>query len=257
MSTIFTFASFKGGVGRTSSVMNLAAGLARAGKKVLAIDFDPQANLTFCCGFLEEPEQSAYSLLKDVVAGENKNLEAYLLSAFGFDLLPGSLDLAAVDMDFASTYNRERILDRGMKKTGKEYDVVLIDTPPNISLLTTNAISVSHWVIMPTLAEYLPFRGIELFLRALATMKAAGLNDQVELGGILLTRYDDRKIISRNVRDMLKERFPDELFPVAIRPNVAVTESQSLGMPIFDYAPESNGATDYQAFTNEFSQRFF
>lgn len=253
---IFSFCNFKGGVGRTTTTLNLGLGLARKGYKVLLIDLDPQANLTLSLGFFEGVEVGLYDVMQAATKGNTTLFPDVVQHIHGVDLLPGSLDLAAVDMDFANVTLREYILQRALKKYRKNYDLIFCDTPPNISLLTANAIAISDFVIIPSLSEYLAFKGIELFLKALETMKKAGLNDDIEIGGVVVTRYDARAILTRETKEQIEGQFRELVFDTVIRPNIAIGEAQTLGTPIYDHAPESNGANDYSALTDEFITRF-
>jgi len=253
---VFSFCNFKGGVGRTTTTLNLGLGLARKGYKVLLIDLDPQANLTVSLGLFEGVKASLYDVMKAAVSGNTKAFPDVVQSVHGLDLLPASLDLAAVDMEFASAIGRENILKRALKKYADSYDVIFCDTPPNISLLTANAIAMTDHIIIPSLSEYLAYKGIELFLIALERMQAAGLNDKVKIGGVVVTRYDARAILTRETKEQIGEKFGELVFDTAIRPNIAIGEAQTLGIPIYDHAPDSNGAHDYSALTDEFITRF-
>lgn len=253
---IFSFCNFKGGVGRTTTTLNTGLALANKGYKVLLIDFDPQANLTLSLGFFKGVEVGLYDVMEAATKGNTTLFPDVVQSVHGLDLLPGSLDLAAVDLEFSTVTMREFILQRALSKYLKKYDVVLCDTPPNISLLTANAIAITDFVIIPTLSEYLAFKGIELFLNALETMTAAGLNDRVKVGGAVVTRYDARAILTRETREQIEEKFGELVFDTVIRPNIALSEAQTLGIPIYQHAPDSNGASDYSALADEFITRF-
>lgn len=253
---IFSFCNFKGGVGRTTTTLNLGLGLARKGYKVLLIDLDPQANLTLSLGFFEGVGRGVYQVMRAAVDGNTKAFPEVVQSVHGLDLLPATLDLAAVDLEFANVTRREYLLQRALQRYAGRYDVIFCDTPPNISLLTANAIAMTDFVIIPSLSEYLAYKGIELFLLAYEKMKAAGLNDKAQIGGVLITRYDARAILTRETKEQIEERFGDLLFDTVIRPNIAIGEAQTLGMPIYDHAPESNGANDYSALSDEFITRF-
>ena len=242
----------KGGSAKTTTAVNLGTILHQQGKKVLLIDLDPQANLTQSMGLLDEPEPNIYHLLHLEAKGEDVQLNQAIHQSQGIDLVPASLELAEAEMELVSIYSREKLLQRLLKPVSKEYDYVLIDCPPALGLLTINALTASDYVLMPLQAEFLPLKGVESFMRSLKKVKKQ-LNDHIEVLGLLLTKYDQRKNLNRQVLEVLKKNYGSMVFDTCIRTNIA--QAQEKGIDIFKYSPSSNGARDYREFAIEFLNR--
>ncbi len=242
----------KGGSGKTTTTVNLAAAFKRLGKRVLVIDADPQANLTNALGFMHEPEPNIYHLLK--AAGNEGDVDvhkAIIQTQTGLDLLPASLELAAAEMELVSVYGREHLLTHIVGLLRGAYDYVLIDCPPSIGILTVNALVASDWVLMPMQPEFLPMKGLRSFLRSLAVIKQR-LNRRLDLLGIVLSRYDDRKLMNRDIRKTLEVEFAGKVFETKIRSNIAVAKAQERGLDIFSFDEKSNAAIDYMKLAEEF-----
>ncbi|MEL6812955.1 MAG: ParA family protein [Bacteroidota bacterium] len=248
--TVISIANFKGGVGKTTTAINLAAGLKNQGKKVLLIDIDPQANLSQSLGITEDMERSIYTELRNEGFGQPAKLSNALVNAVGLDLIPSSLDLANADLELASVFRREFVLSKLLKPL-KGYDYVFIDCPPAMSLLTINALAASDFVFIPLQAEYLPLKGARSFLKHFQL--ALELNDHLRLLGFVFTKYDNRKKMNKKIRQELVDEFTNEkVFNTNIRTNIALANAQEEGIDIFKYDEKSNGASDYAALVEEF-----
>ncbi len=247
---VIAIANFKGGVGKTTTAINLAAGLKNLGKQVLLIDVDPQANLTQSLGVKEELENSIYTILRKEAFGEEVKLIDAVVNASGLDLIPASLDLASAELELSSVYGREQIL-RQLLSPVKNYDYILIDCPPSMGMLTINALVGSDYVLLPLQAEFLPLKGARSFLKHFELVKK--LNPKLKLLGFVLTKYDERKKMNQQVKDELEKEFPKgKVFKSLIRSNIALANAQEKGMDIFSYEKRSNGAIDYSKLTKEF-----
>ena len=253
---IISIAIQKGGSGKTTTSINLAAAMKQLGKKVLLIDLDPQANLSQALGF-EEPEKkeepewiSIYSLLKDEFDGEASDVQGAIRSAHGLDLIPSSLDLASAEMEMISLFGREKILKTMLEAVDGQYDFVLIDCPPSIGLLTVNALTASQYVLMPLQAEFLPLKGLEGFMRSFKKIKRQ-INPELEILGFVLTRYDSRKKMNRSILDQLLDTYGHWVLESSIRSNIALAQAQEQGMDIFTYDRTAKGAYDYLQLAKE------
>lgn len=248
---IISIANFKGGVGKTTTAINLAAGLKNLGKKVLLIDVDPQANLTQSLGVIDdELKSSIYTVLRKEAFGEKTKLTDALVEASGLDLIPSSLDLASAELELASVYGREQILSQLLKPL-KNFDYVFIDCPPSMGMLTINALVASDLVLIPLQAEFLPLKGARSFLKHFELVRK--LNKKLKLLGFVLTKYDQRKKMNQQVKEALEKEFSEgQVFKSRIRTNIALANAQEKGMDIFNYDKKSNGAIDYSNLTKEF-----
>ncbi len=251
---VISIANFKGGVGKTTTAINLAAGLKMKGKKVLLIDVDPQANLTQSLGITDDIENSIYTVLRKEAFGEEARITDVMVSASELDLIPSSLDLAGAELELASVYGREQILSQLIKPL-KKYDFVLIDCPPSMGMLTINALVSSDFVLIPLQAEFLPLKGVRSFLNHFELVKK--LNKQIKLLGFVLTRYDYRKKMNQQVKSALEDEFSEDMiFKTHIRTNIALANAQEQGKDIYSYDKNANGAIDYSNLTKEFLSKF-
>lgn len=251
---IISIAIQKGGSGKTTTAINLGAALTQLGKRVLLIDLDPQANLTQALGF-EDPSPNLYDLFKSEFDGEAADIEAAILDAGGLKILPSSLDLAGAELELISIYSREKILGVMLESLDKNaFDFVFIDCPPAIGMLTVNALAASQFVLMPLQAEFLPLRGVRSFFKTFNKLKRQ-VNPNLEILGIVLTKYDSRKTMNRNVLMQLQEDYGNKVFEARIRTNIDLAKSQEWGVDVFRYDKTSNGAFDYLQLANEFLQK--
>ena len=243
MTNIIAIANHKGGVGKTTSSQNIAAGLARAGKKVLLIDLDPQANLSDAFG-VENPERSIYEALT------GKSDLPILAVSDHLHLVPADLDLSVAEVELSGKTGREYFLKDLLEKVEGEYEYVLIDCPPSLGLLTVNALTAATEVYIPLDAQYFSLKGLDKLNIILDQIKKR-LNPDVRITGVFLTQYDPRVVISRNVADTVAQTFGSRLFKTTIRRNVALVEAPVGNQDIFSYAPKSNGAADYAELVKE------
>lgn len=243
-------ANNKGGVAKTTSALNLIGYFAKKGYKVLAIDLDPQGNLTDAFGIdLENLEKTAYDALKD------KDLSESLLSiSENIDLLPSNLDVEKANLDFVSVLGRESLLKKGLSKIEKNYDICIMDTSPNLSTLTLNALTSADSVYIPLKSGYFEMRGASVLLEVIENVKE-DINPNLNIGGVFLTQYDSRVNMANEVIEQLENYFGDKLINTKIRNNISLVEAPALMKNIFDYKPNSNGAKDYEALGDEILKR--
>jgi chromosome partitioning protein len=239
----------KGGVGKTTSAINLGAALAELGRRVLLVDFDPQGALS--AGLGVQPHQldrTSYNLLME----RNISIEDVLLktSVPGVDLLPSNIDLSAAEIQLVSEVAREQSLARVLAPVQGEYDFVLIDCQPSLGLLTVNALTASHGVIIPLECEYFSLRGVALLVDTIEKVQHR-LNPNLKLDGILATMYDGRTLHGREVFARVLEAFGDTVFDTVITRTVRFPETTVAGEPITSWAPTSTGAKAYRSLARE------
>lgn len=245
----------KGGSGKTTTTLNLAAALLQKGRTVLVVDADPQANLTQGLGIVAEPEQNLFTELKKEIAGENSDLQRVILQTnSGIPLVPASIELASAELELVSVYGREKVFTWLLETLKKQYDYIFIDCPPSISMLTVNALAASDYILIPLQAEFLHLKGLSNFMIHFNKIKK-GLNDKLEILGLILTKYSRQKNMHKYVRKVLIKDFDDKLFDTCIRTNIALAEAQEKGTDIFHYRKRSNGAEDYKSLAEEFLLR--
>src|SRR5690554_974767 len=244
---IIALTNQKGGVGKTTTTINLGAGLAKLGKKVLLIDLDPQANLTYSLRtHSHRLEKTIYHALKGQAA-----LEELIISHTGFDFVPSSLELSGAELELASEPAREGLLKNVLKDVEKlGYDYVLIDCPPNLGLLTLNAFTAVKDIFIVLQSEYLALHGLSKLLDLVKIVQQR-LNNELEVGGIICTLYDGRKNLNKEVVGHIKDYFGPKVFETIIRDNVALAEAPSHHKTIFEYDGNSAGAQDYFALAKE------
>lgn len=247
---IVTITNQKGGVGKTTTAHTLCCGLVKRGYSVLAIDTDPQTNLTFTAGITPDMVEAD---LYDIFRGEKTAAAAILQAGAGFAILPGSLGLAGADMEFSHT-GREYLLKEAIEPIKKNYDFIVIDTPPTLGILTVNALTASDRVIVPMCADIYSLQGLSQ-LQGMITNVRKYSNSSLVIDGLLLTKYSPRAIINRQLKEaMLKvsKQLETKLYKTPIREAVAVKEIQFMQSNIFTEYPEANVTADYKAFIDEF-----
>lgn len=243
MSKIIAIANHKGGVGKTTSAINIGAGLSNLGYKVLLLDLDPQANLSQSLG-IREPELTIYGALRGLYP-----LQPLPITP-GLDLIPSTLDLSGADLELSAEAGREYILQDLIEPLRGAYNYILIDTPPSLGLLTVNAFTASTEVFIPLQAQYLALQGLSKLLEVIEKIQKR-LNKELRIGGVFITQYDSRKILNRQVVDTIQAHFKDRVFNTRIRDNIALAEAPTQGVDIFRYSPRSYGAEDYKALCYE------
>jgi len=244
----------KGGSGKTTTALNLAAALQRMGKEVLLIDLDPQANLTQSLGIADDSALSIYELLKQAATGELVDLENAIVQTSILPLIPANLELASAELELVSMYGREQLLNQILNQLGDTYDIVVIDCPPAVGMLTVNALAASNYVLMPLQAEFLPFKGVQRFVKNVQLIKRQ-LNKKLEILGIVLTKFDEHKSMHRQIRKQLEELYPGMLLESGIRSNISLAKAQEQSMDIFTFDNNANGAKDYRALATEIAER--
>ena len=252
---IIAITNQKGGVGKTTTAINLGAALCQAGKKVLLVDADAQANLSQALGVEEEPVFNLYTELKKEIMGEGGHLARTIVrTRQGMDVVPASIDLAMVEMEMAGSMSREHILAELLKPLAGNYDYVFLDCPHSISLLTINALVASDLVLIPLPGEFLPLKGVYGFMRQFDVIRKK-LNPRLELLGLLMTKYDERKQMNVGVKKQLEEKFGNKVFKTVIRTNIQLSKAQEAGKDIFSFDKSANGARDYRQLAVEIMKK--
>jgi len=245
----------KGGVGKTTTAANLGAALARAGKRVLVVDLDPQANLSMYLGVETTPEEpSSYGVL---CSGTRVGMAVRETATPGLLLLPSHIDLSGAELELASTFGRETLMRDALERwvreeasEGRAVDFLLFDCPPSLGLLSINGLCAASEVLVVAQTEFFALQGLSKLLGVIELVKQR-LNPELELTGVLAALYDSRLRLAREVLGELRRFFPEQTFQTTIAANVRLAESPSHGKTIFDYAPESRGAQDYAALAEE------
>ena len=248
MSSVFAVVNQKGGVGKTTTAVNLAACLAAAGEKVLLVDTDPQGNASSGVGVVKsEVEQCIYDVLIN-----DEPLERVIVrtETDGLDLVPARLDLAGADIELMSMMSRETKLKQALARVQDNYSFIVIDCPPSLGLLTVNVLTAAQYVILPIQCEYYALEGISQLLRTVDLVRQH-LNQSLEIGKVLLTMFDYRTNLSQQVVDEVRRFFGSKVSSVLVPRNVRLSEAPSYGKPIVAYDPKSKGAEAYTKFSAE------
>jgi chromosome partitioning protein len=252
MTTIYTFANQKGGVGKTTTAINVAAYLAARGKKVLLVDIDPQANATSSLGVDKTaPTFSIYHALIDEVPLEQILM---LTKRLHLDLVPSASALAGAEVELVSLAKRERLLANLLAPLAARYDYVFIDSPPSLGLLTVNALVAADAVVIPIQCEYLALEGLSQLLNTIQLVQTS-LNARLRVAGMVMTMYDSRTHLALQVVEEVAKHFPDLIFRTIIPRNVRIAEAPSFGEPLVSFDPKSRGAQAYETLTQELLQR--
>ncbi len=236
----------KGGVGKTTTCVNLAAALQELGKRVLLCDFDPQANSTSGMGVDKSVSKGVY----DVVIGEAQPADAIVRTKYG-DVLPSNKALAGAGVELIAMENREFLLKNALETVEGDYDFIFIDCPPSLELLTLNALCAADSILVPVQGEYFALEGLSDLMNTIRIVRRS-LNPQLELEGVLITMFDGRTNLALQVAEEVKHYFPGKVYATVIPRNVRLSEAPSHGKPIFTYDRTSRGAEAYAAFANEF-----
>ena len=249
MGKIISFSNQKGGVGKTTTCVNMAAYLATMGKKVLLVDIDPQGNATTGLGFSKSAlKKSVYRVLIEDEPAQDNILTTELECLF---LLPANIDLAGAEVELVGKKSREKILKNALEKVRNDFDYLFIDCPPSLGLLTINALAAADSVIIPIQSEYYALEGLSQLMNTISLVRQH-LNRNLKVEGVALTMYDGRSLISKQIAADIKKYFTKKLYEIVIPRNVRLAEAPSHGKPIVLHDPKCAGARAYAALTEEF-----
>ncbi len=252
MGKIIAIANQKGGVGKTTTAINLAASLAVLEKKVLMLDADPQANATSGSGFdVKNIKTSIYECLIDEVNPNDIILNSEIE---GLDLLPSHIDLVGAEIEMLNMPNRERMLKGVIDKIEKNYDYILIDCSPSLGLITVNALTAANSIMIPVQCEYFALEGLGKLLNTIKIIQSR-LNPELEIEGFVLTMYDSRLRLSNQVVEEVRRHFQQMVFDTIIQRNIKVSEAPSFGKPVILYDAESKGSLNYLNLARELLQK--
>lgn len=247
MSIIISLMNHKGGVGKTTTTINIGAGLVKLGKKVLLVDLDPQANLTISLG-IPRQKITIYESMRGEAEITPYNVKKNL------DVVTSTLDLSGAEMELINEAGRELIIGELFEPLVHEYDFIIIDCPPSLGLLTLNALTASDYVYIPMQTEFLALQGLAK-IKQITDKVRFRLNKKLQIGGVIATMYDSRKVLNREVVETIKKYFKDRVFDTMIRDNVSLAEAPAAHKDIFEYNPRSSGARDYLALSKEIMER--
>ncbi len=237
MTKIIAITNHKGGVGKTTSAVNIGAGLARNGKKILLIDIDPQANLSQSLGIKKSDAMLYEAMRNNAVLSPISILE-------NLEIIPSSADLSNLESELSAEAGREYILDEILSPLKSHFDYIFIDCPPSLGLLTINAFTTATEIFIPLQAHYLAIKGLTKIVEVIEKVKKR-LNKNLVISGVIITQYDKRKVLHRDVAEKIISYFGEKVFNTRIRDNIALAEAPSTGQDIFRYSQKSYGAEDY------------
>ncbi len=252
MGKIVSFSNQKGGVGKTTTCVNMAAYIAAEGKKVLLIDIDPQGNATTGMGFSKSSlKKSVYNVLIDDEPVSDNILKTEVDT---LDLLPSNIDLAGAEVELVYKQRREKILKTALEEVKDRYDYIFIDCPPSLGLLTINSLAAADSVIIPIQSEYYALEGLSQLMNSITLVKQH-LNSALEVDGVVLTMFDSRSLIAKQIADEIRKFFTKSVFEIVVPRNVRLVEASSYGKPIMLHDPKCAGARAYKALTQEYLDR--
>lgn len=252
MGKIIALANQKGGVGKTTTAINLATSLAALDKKVLLVDADPQANASSGLGIdIRSVENSIYECIVNGVEPEEAIIPTEVLN---LDILPSHIDLVGAEIEMLNFKDREKILKNLLNEVVEEYDFILIDCSPSLGLITVNALTAANSVIIPVQCEYFALEGISKLLNTIKIIKSK-LNPNLDIEGFLLTMYDSRLRLANQIYDEVKKHFGDMVFTTVIQRNVKLSEAPSYGQPVLLYDPDSKGSLNHMQLAQELIEK--
>jgi chromosome partitioning protein len=257
MAKIFCVANQKGGVGKTTTTVNLAAGLAKVGQRVLMVDLDPQGNATMGSGVdKRQLKLTLYDVLLEsaTIAEARVKSDKLIEGGCSYDILGANRELAGAEVELVDVERRERRLKEALAKVNDEYDFVLIDCPPSLSMLTLNGLCSAHGVIVPMQCEYFALEGLTDLVNTIKQVHA-NLNPDLQIIGLLRVMFDPRITLQAQVSDQLKAHFGDKVFDAVIPRNVRLAEAPSYGVPGVVFDPASKGAQSFVSFAQEMVDR--
>lgn len=249
---IISMCNQKGGVGKTTTTINLGAALARYGRRVLAVDFDPQGALSAGLGVQAHDIPTIYDLMLGKIKDPREVIQT--TETKDLDVIPANIDLSAAEVHLVTEVAREQILASVLRKVSDDYDVILIDCQPSLGLLTVNALTASHGVLIPLACEYFALRGVALLIETIEKVKDR-LNPQIELDGIVATMYDARTLHAREVLERVVDTFGDKVYDTVISRTVKLPDASVAAKPILDYAPTNAASEAYLKLARELVQR--
>ena len=249
---IIAMCNQKGGVGKTTTTINLGAALARYGRRVLAVDFDPQGALSAGLGVAAHDFPTVYDLMLGHISDPNEAIQT--TETPGLDVIPANIDLSAAEVHLVTEVAREQILAEVLRKVSDDYDVILVDCQPSLGLLTVNALTASHGVLIPLACEFFALRGVALLVETIEKIKSR-LNPSLQLDGIIATMFDSRTLHAREVLERVVDTFGDKVFDTVIRRTVKVPDASIAAKPVLDYAPENPAAEAHLQLARELVMR--
>lgn len=259
---IFAVTNQKGGVGKTTTVLNIGVFLAIKEKRVLLIDIDPQANLSSGLGITHEPNEiedlnnKSYKTVYDLLVNRIPAKEVIQKTRIeNLSIIPSGIELAGAEVELVGALSRENILKRSLEEIKDDFDYILIDCPPSLGLLTINSLVSSDQVLIPVQSEYFALEGLGQLINTIKLIKGS-LNPSMDIGGVILTMYDNRTNLSRDVASEIEKYFDAKLFKSVIPRNIKLSEAPSHGLSIYEYARASAGGLAYENLTDEIIGRF-